>query len=78
MTVVFFLSRIVVMPIFWIGAARSFAEGYNHIGFGLVIVYFSCFVMDALNLYWFRLMIKGVIRVAISPVENNNKEKKIE
>jgi len=64
MTLVFFIVRIVTMPIYWwkvyIVAITPLWSHMGHFRYVLIIV---CAVLDVINLYWFSKMVRGCLRI---------------
>lgn len=64
MTVVFFLVRIVTIPIYWwkvsLAASTPLWSHMGHFRYVLIIV---CIVLDLINLYWFSKMLRGCLRI---------------
>ncbi|KAH3698510.1 TLC domain-containing protein 4-A-like [Dreissena polymorpha] len=76
MVATFFFFRMVTMPIYWYQIwLVTGTDAVLTLGHIQLIMYIPCFVLDALNLYWFYKMCRGFIKAIKGlkkPVANNS------
>lgn len=64
MVVVFFLCRVMLIPFYWyyvISALRT--PAWKYLTYMPYIMMTCCFVLDVLNLYWFKKMMFGAVKI---------------
>lgn len=63
MTLIFFFVRIFAMPIYWWKVYTvATTPLWSHMGHFRFVLFGVCFVLDAINLFWFSKMVRGCIR----------------
>ncbi|KAJ8902220.1 hypothetical protein NDN08_006628 [Rhodosorus marinus] len=80
MTIVFFLGRIVFMPVFlsYIYAQKGLVDGIPSQAEAFFLGSFASVfyvVLYALNVYWFALIVKGIIKLLRAPGKKSTEEK---
>lgn len=64
MTLVFFLVRILAMPIYWWKVYTvAITPLWSHMGHFRFVLIGVCVVLDVINLYWFSKMMRGVLKI---------------
>ncbi|XP_041356947.1 TLC domain-containing protein 4-B-like [Gigantopelta aegis] len=64
MTMAFFLSRIAIMPRYWLKVSSVYGtEPFTRLGHIQLVLVVTCFILDVINIYWFYKMTLGVRRV---------------
>lgn len=80
MLLTFFLFRMITMPVYWYQIwLVSGTDDTLKLGYIQLIMYIPCFVLDALNIFWFSKMCKGFLKAlkGLMNSTNNDKEKQL-
>jgi hypothetical protein len=64
MTLIFFIVRIVAMPIYWWKVYNvAITPMWSYMGHFRFVLLFVCIVLDVINVLWFAKMVRGCWKI---------------